>query len=389
MTRLTTLKSVLMAIGVTVAATLWMLSGMLQTSAPERPSPSGSRTESPSSADLTRAPMRVTVQKSVARTVTRDIVVSARTEPNRQVELRAETDGRVVALGAERGQFVGSGQRIAGLDLRDRNARLAQARALIAQRELQYEAAQRLQGQQLIAEVQIAESLAALVGARAALEQIEIDIRHTTIRAPFDAMVDDRFVEIGDYVQSGDSVARLVDIDPMIIVGEVSEREVESIVVGATGSAKLVSGAHVTGELRYLAPVADDSTRTFRVELAVPNPDGSLRAGMTAEMLLSAEQITAHSLSAALLTLDDTGAVGVKAVNPSGRVEFFPVEIVSSTAEGVLLTGLPEELYIITVGQGFVTPGQMVEPVTDPTTARQRDAEHSGRRDSEPTIPKS
>lgn len=390
MKQFTTLKSGLMALGVALVVTVWMLSGLGRddASAPLA-SEDGARRALPSDTESASPATRVTVEKSSARTLTREIVVSARTEPNREVEVRAETDGRIVGLGAERGRPVEADALIARLDLRDRNARLEQARALIAQRELEYEAAQRLEDERLISQVQIAEARANLVSARAALEQIELDLRHTNVAAPFDAVIDERFVEIGDYVSSGDSIARLVDTDPLIVVGEVSEREVLSIGIGSQGTARLVNGQHVEGSIRYLAPVADTNTRTFRVELAVPNPGGSLRAGMTAEMRLDAEEITAHSLSPALLTLDDEGIVGVKSVDELGRVAFHPVEIVSSSNDGVLVTGLPDELQIITVGQGFVTPGQRVEAVTDPALSRQPEMDHTGTQRAEQDTPRS
>jgi multidrug efflux system membrane fusion protein len=122
-----------------------------------------------------------------------------------------------------------------------------------------------------------------------------------------------------------------------------------------------VSGELVEGRICYLAPVAAESTRTFRLELAIPNGDGNLRAGMTAEMRLAADQITAHVLSPALLTLDDSGVVGVKSVNDRNVVEFHAVEIVGSPADGITVTGLPQELRLITVGQGFVKPGERVD----------------------------
>ena len=354
-----------MAAAVALAVTLWMLSGYIgNASGPG----AGATADAPGGA----APLPVSVQRSIARTITREIVVSARTEPNRVVELRAETDGRVVELGAERGSRIGESQLIVSLDLRDLEARLAEAEALIAQRELQYEAALDLEDRRLISGVQIAEARANLVAARANLEQILVDLRHTRIRAPFNAVLDEREVELGDYVRSGDMVARVVDTDPLLIVGEVNERNVAAIGIGNTGSALLVSGQTVEGRVRYLAPVAAASTRTFRVELAVPNPDGEFRAGMTAEMRLAADEITAHFLTAALLTLDDAGNIGVKSVDEFNQVQFHPVEIVSSTTDGVAVTGLPDELSLITIGQGFVSDGQLVTPVPDPTAQGSR-----------------
>jgi multidrug efflux system membrane fusion protein len=250
--------------------------------------------------------------------------------------------------------------------MRDRDARLEESEALIVQMRLQYEAAERLRGQQFISEAQIAEAKARLVGAEAARKRVLDEIGYTKVTAPFAAVVQDRSVEVGDYVKSGDSIARLVDTDPMIIVGEVNEREIHELQVGGSGSAKLVNGSIVSGTIRYLSPLADDNTRTFRIELAVPNPDGALRAGMTAELRVSADQIVAHSLSAALLALADDGTVGVKAVDDDNRVRFHPVEIAGSSPEGILVTGLPGELRIISVGQGFVTEGRKVDAVLDP-----------------------
>jgi membrane fusion protein, multidrug efflux system len=361
-----TKKSIYLAAGVAVAVTAWMLSG-LGREAPPPDDRAAAGATAPGAEKPRTAPLRVSVRKSVARTVTREIVVSARTEPNRGIELRAETDGRVVNLGVDRGAVIAEGDSIVNLDLRDRSALIEEAKALIAQRELQYQAARRLEDQKLISQVQIAEARTALENARALLEQREIDLRNTAIIAPFDAVLFDRLVEVGDYVQAGDAVAELVDIDPLLIVGEINERDIGAITIGGAGSARLVGGNTVEGRVRYLAPVADEGTRTFRVELAVPNPSNRYRAGTTAEMRLAGEEITAHFLSAALLTLDDLGNIGIKAVDEFDRVAFHPVTLVSTSGKGVSVVGLPNELRIITVGQGFVSPGQAVVPVVDPS----------------------
>jgi membrane fusion protein, multidrug efflux system len=351
--------SILIACGIALAVAVWMLSGLGRTpvAVPER--------SALAAGDASDAPVRVLVQDIAARQVTREVVVSGRTKPNRAIELKAETDGAVVLLGAERGSRVDQGQRIVGLDIRDRNEQLREAEALVVQRRLESEAANRLRGQQFVSEAQIAEAQARLVSAEAARERIELDIRHTSVTAPFDAVVQDRVVEIGDYVKSGDTVAYLVDIDPIVVVGEVNERDIGHLEVGSEGTARLVGGEIVEGTIRYLAPVAADSTRTYSVELAVPNPAGAIRAGLTAELRLAADVITAHALTPALLALADDGTVGVKAVDEFNRVRFYPVEIIGSSDAGVSVTGLPEQLRIITVGQGFVTEGQTVEAVLD------------------------
>src|SRR3546814_6168800 len=98
-------------------------------------------------------------------------------------------------------------------------------------------------------------------------------LSYTIIRAPFDGIVDLRLVELGDFVDRGDTNARLVDLDPMLIVTQVNERDVQSLTVGAPGKARLIGGLTVEGRIRHISSVADEATRTFRVELEVPNPD--------------------------------------------------------------------------------------------------------------------
>ena len=372
-------KSSLMAIGVAVAAAVWMLSGFVGAKSPTTDDSADEPAISASSAvaaDSISAPLRtqgkrapdaagirVSVRKSRAEPVVRDVVVSGRTEPNRTVELKAETEGRVVELGAERGRPVAAGEPVARLDERERQARLEQAEAMVAQRELQYKAAKDLETRQLASQVQIAEAYANLVTARAELEQIRLDLERTEITAPFDGVLEDRSVEIGDYVGIGDPVARVADNDPLIAVGELSEREIGALSVGGKGRVQLVSGSVAEGTVRYISPVADESTRTFRIELAIANPDNALPAGMTAELRLPAAEIEAHFLSPALLTLDDDGDIGVKVVDENHKVRFHEVQIVRSANDGIWVTGLPDEALVITVGQGFVAMGETVQPV--------------------------
>lgn len=346
---------VLLASAIVLAVFAWMLSGVFASN----PEPATSAAASASGTDL--VPVRV--QEFTAHEITREVAISGRTEPNRVIDLRAEAEGAVVALGAERGEAVDAGAELVRLDLRDRNAQLNEAAALVAQRELEFKAAQDLLARGFTTEVQIADAGAQLESARARHERIKLEIANTSISAPIDAVLQERSVEIGDFVRIGDSVAELVDLDPLIVVGEINEREVAALAVGSMGIATLVDGTEVSGAVRYLAAIADPATRTFKVELAVANPDNAIRGGQTAEVRLYAERLRVHTLSAALLTLADDGTVGVKVVDNDNRVKFFPVEIAGTTADGMHVSGLPDRIRLITVGQGFVTEGQRVNAI--------------------------
>jgi multidrug efflux system membrane fusion protein len=135
--------------------------------------------------------------------------------------------------------------------------------------------------------------------------------------------------------------------------------------MGKPGSARLATGETVEGTIRYVAPVADEATRTFTVELEVDNVKGAYRGGITAKLMIPAETLFAHKVSPSLLTLDDDGNLGIKTVNELGEVEFHPADIAMSSSDGVWIAGLPHTASIITVGQGFVNPGAMVNSVPE------------------------
>jgi membrane fusion protein, multidrug efflux system len=145
-------------------------------------------------------------------------------------------------------------------------------------------------------------------------------------------------------------------------VGQVSEREVAEIKVGNPASATLVTGETVEGRIRFVASRADDTTRTFRIEVELPNPDGKLRVGVSADIHIPVRQLMAQKISPGILVLDDNGVIGVRAVL-HGVVRFLPVDIVSDGPDGMWVSGLPDHLAVITVGQSFVSDGERVKTV--------------------------
>ncbi len=358
-------KSWLLSGGIVIVVVLWLASGQFRQDEPE---PVGA-IQPAAAASAQRNAVRVRTQ--TAEEVMRTIVVNGETAPSRVVHLAAETDGRIEYVGAERGAALQRGDVIVRLDERDRSARLAQAKALVRQREVEYEARQRLQSESYVSAAQLQEALALLESARAELTRARLDLDYMTVRAPFAGALQSRAVEIGDFVKRGDPIATYVDNRTIIVSANVSEFDAQSVDVGEPAESRLATGETVRGRIRYVAPVADEATRTFTVELEVDNQDGRLRAGGTAELRIPAEVVLAHRVAPSLLTLDDAGNVGVKIINDEGEVEFIVADIALSSHDGVWLTGLPETATIITVGQGYVSPGSVVAaiPESDVETA--------------------
>lgn len=314
-------------------------------------------------AEVARASVRVRTQQ--AEEVTRTIVVNGMTEPARVVTIAAETDGRIEVVGARRGASVDRGAVIVRLDERDRSVRLAEARATVTQRKVEYEARERLKSESYVSAAQLKEAIAMLETARVELTRAELDLEYMVVRAPFDGALQARHVEVGDFVSVGDPIASFVDNRRIVVSADVSEFDAAYVQPGQPAEATLATGEQVQGTIRYVAPVADEATRTFTVELEVDNQDGSLRAGGTAKLMIPAERVLAHRIAPSLLTLDDAGNVGVKIVNEQDEVEFVVADIALSSDEGIWLAGLPDSATIITVGQGFVSQGAAVNAVPE------------------------
>jgi multidrug efflux system membrane fusion protein len=305
----------------------------------------------------------VQVTTTKAEPQPRTIVLRGRTEADRVVEVRAETTGRVIDIPVEEGALVHKGDLIAVLDGSDRAARLAEARALLQQRKAESTASKRLAEKGFAPKLNLAELAANEALAQAQVTSMEVEISHLSIKAPIEGVLDERNAEVGHYLQIADPVATIIDLDPIVLVGYATERDVGQLEIGGPARARLLDGREVVGALRFIAARAEKETRTFRIEVEVPNADYVIRDGLSAELVIPVDDVPAHRVSPAVLTLGPNGEVGVKTVDESNIVRFTPVEILREDNKGLWITGLAQSARLIVVGQDFVVDGQLVHPV--------------------------
>lgn len=354
-------RSQLIAIGIAVVIALWFFSGFFggsngavdEMTAAER-----------DAANATAPQVRVITSTAAARQGM--VAIRGRTAAKRAVEVRAETQGTVSELPVEKGAPVKAGDVLCGINLDARDAQLAEAKALARQRQLEYDASRQLAEKGYRAPTAAAASRAAHDAAQARLKQMEIAVSQTRLVAPFDGIFDDRRVEVGDYLRIGDVCGLVVELDPLLVVGQVAEDRVGALRIGLPGRARLITGETVEGTVSFVAKTADPATRTFRVELEVPNPDYRMRAGITAEIMVPGEEIQAHRIPSSVISLDDQGVIGVRTVDEESRVRFNAIQLVDDTPDGLWVAGLPPTIKLITVGQDYVIEGQKVQamPVT-------------------------
>lgn len=305
----------------------------------------------------------IVAMESIARQIDSAVVLRGRTEPARTVNVAAEVSGRIISAPLRRGVSVDAGDVLCQLDPGTAEVTLAEARARMAEAEISANAAIELAEEGFVSATRRASTAASLEAARAAVERAERAITDLTVMAPFSGVLEDDTAELGAYLSpnSGNAhCATVLQMNPIKIVGFVPETLVSQVMPGATAGARLSDGQEVVGEVSFIARQADETTRTFRVEVEVPNPDLRLRAGQTAEVAVAADGTEAHLIPASALTLDDQGRLGVRRVVEAdgGPVAgFAAVSVVRDSLDGVWVSGLPEEVQVIVVGQDFVTAG--------------------------------
>ncbi|MFD0857456.1 efflux RND transporter periplasmic adaptor subunit [Roseovarius aquimarinus] len=378
----------------------------------EQSAPEAAQTAETATGENAPEAVGVVAIRSEGQMIDNAVLVRGQTQAERQVDVRAETSGRIVSDPLRKGAFVEAGQLLCQLDTGTREAalaeaearraeaetripeaeaRLAEAEARLAEAEINDTAASRLSESGFASETRVAGTRAALSSGKAAVQAAKsgLDAARTGIEsataavaaareelarleitAPFAGLLESDTAELGSLLQPGSLCATVIQLDPIKLTGFVPETEVDRIETGARATARLVSGREVSGEVTFLSRSADPETRTFRVEVSVPNEDLTLRDGQTAEIAIASEGTTAHLLPQSALTLNNDGLLGVRTVEGE-TAGFMPVDLIRDTARGIWVSGLPQSVDVIIIGQEYVVEGV-------PVSASYRDFDASG-----------
>ncbi len=341
---------------------------------------------------------------SQARAIDNAVVLRGQTRALREVNVMAETTSTVISEPLRKGASIKAGDILCELDpgtrpasLQEARARLLEARAKVPESEARLEeahavleeaqinltAAQKLSEGGYASETRLASAKAAertaqaaiasatgglettragIESAIAAVAAAEKEIDQLVLHAPFDGILESDTAEVGSLLQPGSLCATVIQLDTIKLVGYVPEAAINRLSLGSNAAARLVTGQQVSGKVTFISRSADENTRTFEVEITVPNPDLAIRDGQTAEIMIASEGTKAHQLPQSALTLNNEGQLGVRVVRADSTAGFVPVTLLRDEAAGVWLDGLPEQADVIVVGQDFVTDGVKVDP---------------------------
>ena len=348
----------IVAVGLVVGAVAWVASGHL---VPHETSQSRAAVRPDAGAPKL---FRVAVAEANVAPHARKLTLSGRTEADKKVTITARTGGVLTEMRVKRGQQVKKGDVLAVLSDDAREAQVAQATALYNQRKAELEARRKLIEQGSLPRLEAVNLEAQFKSAEAALAAATAERDRGVLRAPWDGIITDN-AEVGGaaLAMMGAPVAQMVALDPMLAVVEVSERRLGGLKIGDEAEVRLVNGQKATGRVRFIAKVASQTTRTYRVEVEMKNPDGAIPDGITAEVSIPMAPVPAARVPRSALTFSAAGDLGVRIVKGDTEVDFVPISVVEDDQNHMWVAGVPDGARVIVQGQDFVREGQKVVAV--------------------------
>ena len=355
--------------------------------------------------------LKVESQLIYAEEIVQSIILQGQTIHNRTIDVKSQTTGNIINKNYKRGNKITSYELLVELSMEDRQELLnsytkdlerirkeilineqkrdnsiLKTKEQIKLYEIEYQSAKQLIDKGLSSKSKLSLASFNLVNAKSNLrdtelnyqsqfanlesqmanikskiKKITIDIDNTKISSPFEGIINDSYVELGDYVRPGNVLFSVVDLNPIKIQGYLSESDINKVTIGTKAVVKNSNSITKIGEITFISPTAETSTRTFEITIEANNDDLLFKSGITATIIIKGKSVKAHKIPPSILTLQDDGTVGVKAIDEKNKVVFYPIKKEIDTIDGMWVSGLPDEVRLIITGQEYITTGQIVE----------------------------
>lgn len=300
-------------------------------------------------------------------------------EPVHDITLSAVVQGRIVERLADVGATVAEGEvllRIEDtrirLDAERAQAELKRLRAVLTQAQRDLTRAENLYRDKIASEdtveaarTQVHINEAAVQAQRALADRLQQDVADTQVRSPVAGHVVERHIDLGELVSPGVPLMRVVDTSRIIVRTRVNEVDVVKVTLGATAHLSLdaYDGTPLTGTVSAIAAQADRATRTFPVEITLPNrTDRPLLAGMVARITLPGRRFSQVVVVPQDVIVERGGRRLAFVIQPDGTVAEREVTFGQVFgAEVIVSSGLAAGDEIVVRGQFSLNDGSRVE----------------------------
>ena len=355
--------------------------------------------------------IKVETKNFKAEQIDQSIIIQGQTIYNRKIDVKSETTGNITNINFDRGDSVEKNKKLLNISIENRKEVLKSIQKdidrlnkeliineknrdnllfknleLIKLYEIEYLSAKQLIDKGLSSksklslasfnltnaksdqidiklkyETQLANIESQIASYTSQLKQINLDIKKTKILAPFEGIITNKNIEVSDYVTPGNILLTIVNLNPIKVQGYLSEFDVSKVQLNTRASIENSNGIKKNGKITFISPSAEISTRTFEIEIKADNSDLSFKSGITTSIIIEGSELLAHKIPPSILTLQDDGTIGVKAIDENNTVIFYPIQKVKDTIDGMWVSGLPNEINLIISGQEYVSSGQIIE----------------------------
>jgi len=308
-------------------------------------------------------PIPVQVVTASARTIPRTIETVGTLQSLEPTVVAAEVPGVVTFMDIAEGRRVTAGHVLARIDDAELRARVAENRARFRQAQDRLRRARSLREQGVASEEALDNAVSEHDAVQAALEEAQTRLQKSQIRAPFDGVLGLRQVSLGQYLEAGDPLVRLTQVDPLELVFAVPQRHAGRVALGQRvyGTIGRCEGRFET-TVSAIDPRVDVATRMLPVEAKLPNPDGAFSPGMAVRVRLVLEEISgAVVVPQEAIVLQGTKQL-VYVLNGDRTAHQREVALGEYFTDGVHVTrGIEDGEVVVVAGHQKLRPGAVTE----------------------------
>ncbi len=295
----------------------------------------------------------------------------AQVEPWVELKILSEVSGKIVEIQAGEGDFVNKGDVIARIDSRDYENDLAAVRAEYDLANSELARSKNLYNEQLITKSQYDSDMTRVNKLDAELKNAELKLERCSIKAPMSGIINHADAEEGLYLNVQDPVAVILDISRVKACVGIPESDVDEVrkITSFNISIDALGDKIVRGEKHFLSRSPESFAHLYRLEIEIPNPDGSILPGMFARANIVKREVT-DSISVPLYSVITRVDDKFVYVEKAGKAHLRMVE--TGILEGwqiQISKGLSKGDRVIVVGHRSVDEGQavnVVRNVSDP-----------------------
>jgi membrane fusion protein (multidrug efflux system) len=329
----------------------------------KKAAPAAQGAASPAAAAAAMAVQVVAVEAKEERIV-ESISLIGSIAPNEMVEVKAETDGTVATIGFKEGERVEKGQLLVGLDETKSKATVAEAEANLKLARTSFDRTKQLLTDRLISQQEYDQASAVFSVNEASLERRTREWKDTRVFAPFGGIAGARQISPGQVITRNSTLTWVVDLDVVKVEVKVPERYLSQVEPGKPleFSVAAFPGKKFTGEVYFISPQLEESTRTALVKARIANTGNQLKGGMFANLELTLE-IRAKALVVPEPSIvNNADATFVFAIDKSGNAVMKPVKVGERmTGKAEILSGLTPGEMVVVEGVQKLRPGAPVK----------------------------